>query len=356
MSAREREGLGPAELARALAEGAALGGAGETPLSPEAARAEAESLAAFAPRLVERLDSLEPEPERAAELAERTLALFADLPSPAARRGWRLLLGSPLLRVAAASLLLHLLALPVLAFLAYAPKEGRLGWTLSLEPPPSWPFAEPAPWEAERAEDEPEAAADRDSGEQLAELPWERQEAWRSVRFELTELIRVARLLPELPELPGLDRGGVPVGPAARVIERVTALRAGAAEQTPVLGTWAPSEQDSPLERLIAAEHFLDGWIAGRSAELPPEESLPGALRAEPAALAALDGDLAPLAGALGRRMARVDAAAGLGQAEPLVQPGRSHLARWLLELEKPLGSEGAALAIWLEWARSLAR
>jgi len=228
------------------------GDAGRAPEDLLATEAEAAELAR---RLTEAFSGGKRWPRARERRLARTILLRTTREEPGLVGDLRLIGGfvrarlerSRALRVVAASLLAHLLALPALAWLAgREPAEPR-GFRTAIETAPPLPFApeeEPA-WELVA---EPESSLDADGGPPGLS-PARIEDALRRHRFDLQH-----GALPEATEVaPGGD------GPTRRLLQRVGSVGAARWERTLLdEGLWL---QAGSLERLLWLESLLDRFV-----------------------------------------------------------------------------------------------
>jgi hypothetical protein len=252
---------------------------------------------------------------------------------------------SRLLRLAAASLLAHVIALPVLAyFVLRTEKEPGLRITIEIPPAASeLPFAD-APREPERdpVALEPSTPEPNVSGE--ANDAWE-----RSIR-SAERLLAQAELPSELATATGQS-----------ALERLLAARGARIrrEASGRAGMRAPAGDSGPIEWCLWTELLLDDRVLSGRADPALADALDAltGFEADPLVVLALAragayGELEPSQrDALARLRAEL---AGSGRADPLAldgEPVRPLDRRWFEGLRDASGPEpGTTLRRWIEW------
>ena len=240
-------------------------------------------------------------------------------------------------RLVAASLILHLLALPVLAIaLVLQVRDSRPPYTLSYEPPSNVLPQSQGPYEPLREivrEPEPDApgplSADSDD-------PAEQRD-----RLERAGRVLLEQAAPR--EVPSGIRDS---GPAARIggLLNLRSRRIGGAALDADLGE--PAADASGIEHALWTELLLDDWAMGG--------------QADPRLGAALARLRSMAVSALGQHATARAASYGYPwPAEPLTGgiPGPALDKAWFAALEQacadlPQGTTNGAIAAWLAWGR----
>jgi hypothetical protein len=212
---------------------------------------------------------------RAGERAGRAVLSRLEVPRPRGRPAWRE--RSLVLRLAAASLLVHLLALPVLAFLAWRESALRGSFSLRVEErlEPYLPAEGPRPASELSFEDPSDRDWESSLVESAAEPPSHAPRAWSVPEAGQADLrarrggnwirSQAAPALREKPARPDAAAGAtVGTGPES-ALERRLLLRAE---------VWRLARHVPLQAALASAERALSGWLVERSS--PAGEALAG--------------------------------------------------------------------------------